>query len=72
MHTKHKLRFNFVSDIYLQDLPPHSGFGSLEDSEQSCRSLIPQPPKKDYMKMLENDGKVLRYKAIMVRKKKLV
>ena len=23
-------------------LPPYNGFGSLEDSAQSCRSLIPQ------------------------------
>ena len=35
---------------------------------QSCFSLIPQPPKKDFIKMLENDGKVLRYAARMVSK----
>lgn len=49
-------------------LPPYNGFGSLEDSKQSCLSLIPQPPKKDYIKMLENDGKILRYAAVLVRK----
>lgn len=48
-----------------QDLPPYNGFGSLEDSKQSCLSLIPQPPKKDFIKMLENDGKILRYAAVM-------
>ncbi|XP_002739739.1 EF-hand domain-containing protein 1-like [Saccoglossus kowalevskii] len=47
------------------DLPPYNGFGSLEDSLQSCLSLIPQPPKKDFIKMLENDLKVLRFAATM-------
>ena len=51
----------------LQELPPYNGFGSLEDSKQSCLSLIPQPPKKDFIKMLENDGKILRFAARMVR-----
>lgn len=46
-------------------LPPYNGFGSLEDSLQSCLSLVPQPPKKDFIKMLENDNKVLRYEAIL-------
>ncbi|XP_070534018.1 EF-hand domain-containing protein 1-like [Ptychodera flava] len=47
------------------ELPPYNGFGSLEDSLQSCLSLIPQPPKKDFIKMLENDHKVLRFSAVM-------
>jgi len=45
--------------------PPFNGFGSLEDSLQNCLSLVPQPPKKDFIKMLENDNKVLRYQAKM-------
>lgn len=49
-----------------QEIPAYTGIGSLEDSKQSCLSLIPQPPKKDVMKMLENDGKILRYLAYMV------
>lgn len=48
-----------------KEIPPYNGFGSLEDSLQSCLSLVPQPPKKDFIKMLENDNKVLRYEAIM-------
>ncbi|XP_033109623.1 EF-hand domain-containing protein 1-like [Anneissia japonica] len=47
------------------DLPPYNGFGSFEDSLQSCLSLVPQPPKKDFIKMLENDHKVLRFEAVM-------
>lgn len=50
----------------MQELPPYNGFGSLEDSKQSCLSLIPLPPKKDVIKMLENDGKMLRFAADMV------
>ncbi|TMS12196.1 EF-hand domain-containing protein 1 [Larimichthys crocea] len=43
-------------------LPPYNGFGSLEDSLQNCLHLIPEPPKKNVIKMLEND-QVLRYCA---------
>ncbi len=50
----------------LQEIAPYNGFGSLEDSLQSCLSLVPQPPKKDFIKMLENDGKVLRFEAVLV------
>ncbi|XP_062857167.1 EF-hand domain-containing protein 1 [Trichomycterus rosablanca] len=44
-------------------IPPYNGFGLLEDSLQNCFSLIPKPPKKDLLKLLENDHKVLRYAA---------
>ncbi|KAL7388932.1 hypothetical protein ABVT39_023574 [Epinephelus coioides] len=46
-----------------KEVPPYNGFGSLEDSLQNCLSLIPEPPKKNVLKMLENDHKVLRYSA---------
>ncbi|XP_044025845.1 EF-hand domain-containing protein 1 [Siniperca chuatsi] len=45
------------------EVPPYNGFGSLEDSLQNCLSLIPEPPKKNLLKMLENSHKVLRYSA---------
>jgi hypothetical protein len=48
-----------------QEIAPYNGYGSLEDSLQSCLSLVPQPPKKDFIKMLENDGKVLRFEAVL-------
>ena len=47
--------------------PPYNGFGSPDDSLQNCLSLIPQPPKKDFIKILENDGKILRFSAVMVQ-----
>ena len=49
-----------------REIPPYNGFGSPQDSKQNCLSLIAQPPKKDVMKMLENDLKILRYAAVMV------
>ncbi|XP_035384680.1 EF-hand domain-containing protein 1 isoform X1 [Electrophorus electricus] len=44
-------------------IPPYNGFGSLEDSVQNCLSLVPEPPKKNLIKALEKDHKVLRYAA---------
>ncbi|XP_034383774.1 EF-hand domain-containing protein 1 [Cyclopterus lumpus] len=46
-----------------KEVPPYNGFGSPEDSLQNCLALIPGPPKKNVIKMLENEHKVLRYSA---------
>ncbi|XP_078481213.1 EFHC1 [Ciona intestinalis] len=54
-----------ANDLPKMELPPYNGFGSLQDSLQNCLSLVPQPPKKDFIKMLENDHKILRYEAAM-------
>ncbi|KAM6355350.1 EF-hand domain-containing protein 1-like [Podargus strigoides] len=48
-----------------QVIPPYNGFGILEDTLQNCYSLIPKPPRKDVIKMLENDHKVLRYQVAL-------
>ncbi|KFP34192.1 EF-hand domain-containing protein 1, partial [Colius striatus] len=48
-----------------QVIPPYNGFGLLEDSLQNCFSLLPKPPRKDVIKMLENDHKVLRYQVAL-------
>lgn len=47
------------------DIPPYNGYGSLEDSLQNCLHLVPEPPRKDYLKMLENQNRVLRYEAVL-------
>ncbi|XP_077366918.1 EF-hand domain-containing protein 1 isoform X1 [Festucalex cinctus] len=52
-----------------KEIPPYNGFGSLEDSLQSCLSLLPLPPRKNVVKMLENEHKVLRYSARLVTPK---
>ncbi|KAJ9588707.1 hypothetical protein L9F63_017999 [Diploptera punctata] len=47
-------------------IPPHLGFGSPEDSLQSCLTVtIPVPPKKDVVRYVYNINKYLRYEAIM-------
>lgn len=51
--------------MYLKEIPPYNGYGSLEDSLQNCLHLIPEPPKKDYIKLMENEHRVLRYEAAL-------
>jgi EF-hand domain-containing protein 1 len=43
---------------------PYNGYGTLLDSEQNCRSLVPKPPKKDLRKLVNKDGMVLRFVCI--------
>ena len=50
-----------------QPLPPYNGFGTVEDSLGSCKYLVLKPPKKDFIKMLDNEHKILRFVARMVR-----
>eukprot|EP00164_Ancoracysta_twista_P005684 GFYU01007806.1.p1 GENE.GFYU01007806.1~~GFYU01007806.1.p1 ORF type:complete len:593 (-),score=207.04 GFYU01007806.1:255-2033(-) len=42
-------------------LPPHTGFGSEEDSLSSCMHLVPKSRKYDFGKFLDNEGKILRF-----------
>uniref|UniRef100_A0A8C5TKP6 EF-hand domain containing 1 n=1 Tax=Malurus cyaneus samueli TaxID=2593467 RepID=A0A8C5TKP6_9PASS len=49
----------------VQVIPPHNGFGIPEDSLQNCLSLVPKPPRKNIIKMLENNLKVLRYQMAL-------
>ncbi|ORZ35138.1 hypothetical protein BCR44DRAFT_97253 [Catenaria anguillulae PL171] len=42
--------------------PPYNGFGSEEDSLQSCLHLVLQPPKKEFQ---HDDTRVLRFVAVM-------
>lgn len=43
--------------------PPYTGYGSWEDSLGSVRCLMPSQPKRDFVKLAEMDGKVLRFTA---------
>jgi hypothetical protein len=42
-------------------IAPYNGYGTLRDSEQNCRSLVPKPPKKDLRKLVNKDGMILRF-----------
>lgn len=45
--------------MFFQPVPPYLGFGSPEDSMQSCLTVtIPQPPKKDTVRYVANVSKV--------------
>ena len=35
--------------------PPYNGFGSEEDSLASCQKMLPEPPKKDFLKWMAYD-----------------
>lgn len=45
--------------------PPHTGFGSAEDSLASCIALRPKPPRKDLVKLMTQSDRVLRFEAKM-------
>jgi hypothetical protein len=46
------------------EIPPYNGFGSEEDSLQTCKSqLMPSGPIRDGKKLKEFQGMILRYKA---------
>jgi hypothetical protein len=57
-----------TEDAPKAQVPPWNGFGSEEDSLGNCKSLIAKAPKKDFVKMLANEGKVLRFLAKMIPK----
>ncbi|KAL0036647.1 hypothetical protein WJX79_003886 [Trebouxia sp. C0005] len=55
-----------IRPIPVPALPPYNGFGSFEDSEQSCKNLVPKPPKKDFYKLMNKDKIVLRFSTRFV------
>merc|ERR1719428_2638126 len=46
--------------------PPYTGYGSWDDSMGSVLHLIPKVPKKDFHKLFNNEGKILRFTAKFV------
>jgi hypothetical protein len=54
----------------IRQIPPHNGFGSEEDSLRSCTgSINPPPVRKDFAKLREKQGMVLRFNARLVSDK---
>ena len=41
--------------------PPFNGFGSEEDSMASCQKMVPEPPKKDFIKWMRYDRYLSKY-----------
>jgi|UniRef100_A0A7S4D451 Ca2+-binding EF-hand superfamily protein len=46
--------------------PPHDGIGSEEDSLGNWQGLLMKPPKRDHVKWVKNDGKILTFALRMV------
>jgi len=46
-----------------KQIPPYNGFGNEKDTLGYIYRLIPQKPKSDFFKAVDNDKKVLRYVA---------
>merc|ERR1719453_1188411 len=46
--------------------PPHTGFGTEEDSLASCLHLTPRPPFQDINKLMLDADKVLRFSGKML------
>jgi len=44
-------------------VPPHNGFGDEEDSLGYVYKLMPDKPKRDFFKYVDNDKKILRFTA---------
>lgn len=50
-------------------LPPYNGWGSIEDSESSCHSIVElKPPKCSKKNFLQQNNVKLRFKAHMLAK----
>jgi len=47
-------------------VPPYNYHGSLDDSLQNLRKVVPVAPRRDYVKYMDNIGKLLRYEARLV------
>jgi hypothetical protein len=53
--------------------PPYTGFGSEEDSLSSCKKMVPEPPRKDFVKWMYYDrqgfdSNILRFLAKIITK----
>lgn len=46
-----------------KQIPPYNGFGDERDTLGYIHRLVPQKPKNDFFKAVDNDKKVLRYTA---------
>lgn len=43
--------------------PPYNGFGDERDTLGQMYKLVPQRPKADFFKAVDNDKKILRFTA---------
>ena len=46
-----------------REVPPYNGFGDEEDTKGQMYRLVPQKPKVDFFKAMDNSARVLRFTA---------
>jgi len=46
-----------------KQIPPYNGFGNETDTLGYIYRLVPQKPKTDFFKAVDNDKKILRFTA---------
>jgi len=80
--TKYGTEFKAISvdrpkyPVPEREVPPYNGFGSYEDSLGNCDSLLPKPPRRDFLKFMEKDRNglecnILRFAAVLLTKSKI-
>mmetsp|Transcript_6479 Transcript_6479/g.11952 ORF Transcript_6479/g.11952 Transcript_6479/m.11952 type:complete len:647 (+) Transcript_6479:118-2058(+) len=61
-HQQQNVQIKEAAPVHVQlTHPPHTGFGTEEDSLASCLHLTPRPPRRDILKLMNQQGKVLRF-----------
>jgi len=65
-----KIRVEDPKPVHVKlTFPPHTGFGTEEDSMASCLHLTPRAPRRDINKLMGDQGKVLRFQGQMMNGK---
>ena len=54
---------SLISNFSELQVPPYNGFGDEEDTLGFVYKLLPDKPKKDFFKYVDNDNVILRYTA---------
>ena len=61
--TLGQIEYPKARDPIERQIPPPNGFGDEIDSLGYVYRLIPEKPKKDFFKSVDNEGKILRFTA---------
>lgn len=57
------VQFNTPPQQAVREHPPYNGFGDEEDTKGQTFRLVPQKPKCDFFKAMDNSARVLRFTA---------
>ncbi len=60
-----------IAPLPKMPIAPYNGYGTEEDSLNSCKYLIPKPPVKNFQKLMQYDGKNLRFVCKLANGNKL-